>query len=91
MTSGAQRSGGVSNPDTSLWRRQLTARVISRNIPRNIGARTREVSAGHRVGKVENSQIASVDEFLVQRKVQVTEQADLHLKAEHIKRGVCEA
>ena len=55
VTSGAQRGGGVSDQDTSLWRHQLTPRVIYRNIPRNIGARKREVSAGHRAGKVENS------------------------------------
>ena len=68
MTSGAQRGGGVSHPDTSQWRRQLTARAISLNIPRNIGARKREVSAGHRVEKVEHVQIASVDELLALEK-----------------------
>ena len=91
VTSGAQRGGGVSNPDTSLWRCQLTPRVISRNMSGNIGARKREVSAGHRAGKIEDLQIASVDELPAQRKVQSIGPANLHLKAELILREVSAA
>ena len=62
--------------------------VIARNIPGNIGARKREVSAGHRAVKVDNLQEASVDELLAQRKVPSMERAKLNLKAEPIKLGV---
>ena len=48
VTNGAQRGGGVSRQDTSLWSHQLTARVIARNSMRNIVARKRKVNAGHR-------------------------------------------
>ena len=44
----------VSRQDTSLRSRQWTSRVIPRNIPRNIVAKKREVSAGHRAESLEN-------------------------------------
>ena len=69
VINGAQRGGELPRQDTSLWSQQLTARVILRNIPRNIVARKREVSAGHRVEIMEQLLVVAVDGLLAQRKI----------------------